>query len=93
MGYYIDVRVDDKVKYICDNYSGVEVCQNDAVKAMKDSNKAVIVVVQNPTFQAAAFAFDEKEFKHFIFDDGRLKYYIIIDRKLACKLTGYEDEH
>ena len=53
--------------------------------------KALIVVVHNSGFEAAGFAFNEREFLAFTFPgDFRPKDFVLLDRSVAETLTGYK---
>jgi len=49
--------------------------------------RALIVVCENGLFDAAAYCYDEVEFKAFVRPDGRYKSYLLIDKALAEQLT------
>jgi acyl-coenzyme A synthetase/AMP-(fatty) acid ligase len=91
MGYYIETSGrSGKAKAIADQHNGLLVDQATAKKFMDDKTKAVIVVVDNILFEAAAFAYSMGEFLEFHSpQDHRLKTYVVIDRAKAKKLTGY----
>lgn len=94
MGYYIETDSStDKANYIAKIYNGKSVSRAEAAEAMKDPDKGVIVVVDNGYFEAAGFAFNQKEFEAFTRpDDKRYKDFIILDRELAKQLSEYRGE-
>jgi hypothetical protein len=91
MGYYVETgTTHNKAKIICQQHNGQRVTQEQALTAMHDPTKGVIVVVSNPMFEAAAFAYDMREFEAFTDpDDFRPKQFVVMDRKLAEKLSRY----
>lgn len=90
MGKYIQVPEDkDKAKQIVVEYGG-EIIPPPRTAAHIPLGKALIVVVDNGRFEAAAFIYDEREFEEFNNPkDHRHHDYVLIDWDLACKLTGY----
>jgi len=89
MGYYIQGPAKGKAEFIVENLNGKIVSQSEAKEAV-DNGLGVIVVVNNGPFEAAGFAFDWKEFQDFtLFTDQRPKRFVIMDRKLACELSGF----
>ena len=92
MGYYIET------KHPLNKASQI-VCQHKGEIVPKPLNfdnipedKALIVVVQNGMFDAAGYAFDEREFKSFTQpSDLRPKTFILLDKEIANKLTGYKE--
>lgn len=91
MGYYIETgTLFDKAKIIASDHGGVIATFDEAKLAMKDPSKGVIVVVRNPQFEAAAFAYDEDEFNAFHYgSDPRPRTYVILDRRKAEHLSGF----
>lgn len=91
MGYYIQTgqQLTGKAKYIIDNHGGRIIPQPQAFHSVAN-DKAIICVVGNGDFDAAAYCFNEAEFEEFAGDNsGRPKAWILIDKNLADKLTGY----
>jgi len=89
MGYYIETGTNHcKASLICREHGGVIIPRpinySDVPKG-----KALICVVTNPYFEAAAFCNTEQEFKEFtLVSDTRPKTWLLIDWKKACKLTN-----
>jgi len=94
MGYYIQTSgTHGKAQEIAKKFNGQVVDELDAGMAMMDRDKAVIVVVDNGPFEAAAFAYNDEEFKEFTrLDDPRPRQYVIIDRQVAKEQTGYRGD-
>lgn len=81
-----------KAYEIARRFGGKIVTITDALRAMADPTKGIIVVVNNGPFQAAAFAFDMDEFDEFHrAGDIRPKQYVILDREIAEKASGYKN--
>lgn len=95
MGYYIETdSPHNKTEYIIENYGGRLVSYKEALFTMQSKKShAVIVVVNNGIFEAAAFAFSDAEFEAFTEkNDTRPKKFVVIDRNLCKKLTEYPGE-
>lgn len=94
MGYYIesfDGRPHGKALAIIRDYEAIRVTLDEAKEAIKDPAKGVIVVVRNGAFEAAAFAYDQREFDAFIdLDDSRTKEFLVLPRKVAESLSGFD---
>lgn len=89
MGYYIETPEPlNKATQISKLFNGkiVAIPEFDKVPA----DKAVIVVVSNGFFDAAAYAYNQAEFDEFHRPgDFRPKQYVLMDKILAGKLSGY----
>jgi hypothetical protein len=90
MGYYIQTGTShDKAKLIAERHNGTRILH--APKRYEDipEGKALIVVVDNGPFEAAAFAFNESEFECFTDPtDPRPVQYVLIPLETARELTG-----
>jgi hypothetical protein len=89
MGRYIQTEGNkNKAEEIAATYEGTIVSQYGATKAINDPIMAVIVVVDNGPFEAAAYAYSQAEFEAFIQPtDKRPKKFVIIDRKIAEEIA------
>jgi len=91
MGYYIETPGfnQGKAEIIAKEHGGKIVSFSVAKVEMNDPNKAVIIVVSNAMFEAAAFAYDMKEFNAFTqtYGDNKPKKFVILPRKIAKELT------
>lgn len=82
MGYYLEVPSPqqrfDKAKTLCEIHGGIEISLEEAQNLIKDSeNTAVVCVVHNGNFEAAAYCYSEKEFQAFSrYDDTRPKTWL-----------------
>ncbi len=93
MGYYIEGTEDKgKARQILDLYGGRVVSGVPSFKDLKP-DEAIICVLDNGSFEAAGFAYDERELAVFAAPDRlgpqRPRTWLIMDRKKACELTGY----
>lgn len=90
MGYYIQTALhNNKALQIAHAYDGVIV---EKPKRFADipTGLALIAVVDNGPFEAAAFCYDEEEFRDFTDpSDERPKTYVVMKWDIACKLSGY----
>lgn len=93
MGCYIEGPTLGKADHIIKNHGGEEINRPLFFEEV-DKDKAIICVVFNGPFDAAGFCFNAREFEVFSHPDTRPKRWVLIDRELACELTGYkENEH
>jgi hypothetical protein len=92
MGYYLQTgqSLHGKAQIIADEHGGEIVDQATAEVAMSDPTKAVICVVNNGPFEAAAFAYDMAEFREFTRpDETRPQTFVVMDREIAKRESGY----
>jgi hypothetical protein len=89
MGYYIETGTNlDKANILVKNQNAQII---DRPSAFKDGpkDKALICVVNNGPFEAAAYCYSEREFLDFNDpSDFRRKQWLIMDKELAKKLSG-----
>ena len=90
MGRYIEVpdRI-GKGTQIRDLYDGEILPAAPGTFQDVPVGKALICVVANPGFDAAAFCYNESEFQEFTSPDVRPKTWLLIDWDKATELTGY----
>jgi len=91
MGRYIEVQggLFDKAQSIVNEYNG-KICDQPMFLSDVPDDKALICVVKNPYFEAAGYAFNEREFLTFIDPtDARPRTWLLMDKKKANELTGY----
>ena len=92
MGYYIEVpKNKGKAQQIVELYGGRIALRPPSFEDITP-DEAIICVVDNGPFEAAAFCFDQRELRDFSFYDGRPRTWVIMNRQKACKLTGYEEK-
>jgi uncharacterized protein YcaQ len=93
MGFYIETpRPKQKAQQLRDLYGAKHVSRAEAEASVADKTKGVVVVVSNLEFDAAAFAYDEREFARFSrIEDLRPKSYLILERRLAERLANYKE--
>lgn len=91
MGYYIETpgQNHDKAQAILDAHGGRRLTGAPASLSQFEGNEAVICVMDNGAFEAAAFCYSEEELAEFARPDGRPKEWLIIDKTRACELTGF----
>ena len=91
MGYYIEVPENhNKAQQIVELYGGRTVSFPPQFEDITP-DEAIICVVDNGPFEAAAFCFSQQELVAFSDYDGRPREWVIMSRKKACELTGYEE--
>jgi hypothetical protein len=92
MGFYLEAPDRfNKAQYLKDEYGALEVSQMHARWVITIGVDAVICVVSNPEFEAAAFCYKPEEFKRFTQPhDVRPKTWLVIpDRKRVEDASGY----
>jgi hypothetical protein len=95
MGFYLQTGGFDfgKAQYIEKAWQGVRIPQPASFDEVP-ADKALICVVENPRFEAAAFAYDEHEFAGFGQPtDDRPKTWLLMDRQKAEDLTNFNSRH
>ena len=92
MGYYIQTDgTRNKAEFIVEHMGGEMLKSPPRSYTDIPEGKALIVVVANPMFEAAAFIYKEREFEEFVHDpnDPRPKKFVLMDRDKAEVLSGY----
>ena len=91
MGYYIEVPENKgKAQQIVELYGGRIVLSPPLFEDIAP-DEAIICVVDNGPFEAAAFCYNQDELYAFTHMDGRRRVWVVMDRRRACDLTGYEE--
>ena len=89
MGYYIQGSTTNKAGY-CVDYHGAVIIPQPKSLAEVPEGKALVCVVKNVFFDAAAYAYSEQEFKEFSApSDHRPKTWLLMDKALVEKLSGF----
>ena len=93
MGYYIDVPENKgKAQQIIELHGG-RILPHIPDFGDAGPNEAIICVLDNGHWEAAGFAYNEGELERFVAPDfygpNRPRTWLIMDRKKACKLTGF----
>ena len=90
MGYYIQTPQDlGKAEYLIGKYGAIHLHPYEALKYM-DLDFALICVVNNGLFEAAAFIYNHHEYEAFNDPrDGRPKKWLVMDLGKAKELSGY----
>lgn len=94
MGYYIQTSGHfNKAKAIAEAYNGTVLSTPPSTFTDIPEDKALIIVVRNAMFEAAAYAYDDREFEAFTDpDDERPKQYVLIDKETAEIASGRSKE-
>lgn len=95
MGWYLETpRTREKAAQLIKMHNAHIVTREQAEAFIEDGKKAVICVVQNPAFDAAAFCYSPEEFRRMNYSgDPRPKTWLVIDdRALVENLTGYKED-
>ena len=90
MGFYIEGPAKDKASFITVEYGGKVISEPDSFEDIPEE-LGIICIVDNGPFEAAGFAFNEREFSVFKHPDGRPRIWMTMERKTAEELTGYVD--
>jgi len=93
MGFYIETSSPrNKAAWLVHNLSGTLCNRIDAIEALADG-EGVIVVIHNPAFEAAAFAYSPEEFARLHQPgDLRPRGYVIVDFGEASRRSGHASE-
>jgi len=95
MGYYIETGdvVKGKEIVLVSKY-GAEIIDLPESFDEVPEDKALICVVDNGLFEAAAHCYNESEFEAFkpTPTDQRPRQWLIMDKGLACQLSGYKGQ-
>lgn len=81
MGFYIECDAPkNKAQQLNASLGAFEVSQNEAEMIIKEDMGAVICVVDNGPFEAAAYCYNLDEFRSFTHpDDDRPKTWLVVD--------------
>ena len=94
MGYYINepkMGAKNKAAVLVNEYGAKRTFSTPP--SLVPPSKALVCVVENFIFDAAAFVFDDEEYASFIQPDGRPRTWLLMNRAWVVKVTGYtEDE-
>lgn len=89
MGWYIEVDTNlGKVERLIKLY-GADIIKKPQTLSSIPNDKALICVISNGAFEAAALCYDEDEFKEFSEPDGRIKTWLLMDKQIAFGESGY----
>lgn len=89
MGYYIQGPALGKVNHLVDNHGAI--IATAPVKKLSEVNEdvAVVIVVNNGPFEAAAYAYCQSELDVFNHYDGRPTTTLLMMKSKVHELTGY----
>lgn len=92
MGYYIETPENQsKAKQLCELHSA-ETSPVPGSLAEIAEDKALICVISNGRFDAAALVYSDRELRDFQEPgDNRPRTWLLMDKALAHRLAGYED--
>ena len=81
MGYYIQTaEPKGKADTICKELDGIEITQDEAEFFIKEQMGAIVCVVDNGPFEAAAYCYNLDEFRGFTSkEDDRPKTWILVE--------------
>ena len=93
MGWYVETPgLTDKAEKIKKIYGAVELTRHDAEDKIDEGKGAVICVVKNASFEAAAFCYSPQEFRRFDYPgDSRPKTWLwVADRETIEQVSGFK---
>lgn len=92
MGFYLQGPTLGKADYLLAEHTDFrEVTCSEAAVARAMNDNAVVVIVENGPFDAAAFAFSDDEFEDFTqANDLRPKRFLLGPKDLVEELSGYD---
>ena len=90
MGYYIQTKTPfAKVNVLVNEFGGAQVSLPTSFEGVP-KEKALICVVVNSSFEAAALIYSRGEYDEFTqLDDTRPKSWVLMDRDKAHELSGF----
>ena len=90
MGYYIQTpKNNDKAQQLVDLHDAAILTKCPTFEEIP-AGKALICVVENPTFEAAGLCYDRDELTAFTLpDDPRPRTWLLMEQAKAYKLAGY----
>jgi len=93
VGYYIETpgQSKGKAEAIIREHGGRMLLHAPATLSQLEEGEALVCVVDNGPFEAAAFCYSEEELTEFASPDPRRRQWLAMDRAKACELTGYKD--
>lgn len=91
MGRYIRGPQSGKASFIITTYGGEKLAKPPASFDDIPPGKALIIIVSNGSWEAAAFAYCDYEFRAFTGDpsDRRTKEYVLMDYDKAAELAPF----
>lgn len=92
MGYYIETAMPKgKTEIICKELDGIEISQDEAEFFIKEDMGAIVCVVDNGPFEAAAYCYNLNEFRVFTdkSDDRPRRWVLIEDVNKVKTLTRF----
>jgi len=95
MGFYLERRdgaAQCKAQGLIDDFGAELINKTEAGDLIKSNSKdfAVICVIDNGNFEAAAYVFNQAEYEVFTDpDDTRLKKWLKMERSLCRKICNY----
>jgi hypothetical protein len=96
MGYYIEVPQNKGKAQQLVELHGARILDKKPSFNEVAADKAIICVMDNGPWEAAAYAYNERELERFAEPDSvgpqRPRVWLIMDRTLTHKLTGYMKE-
>lgn len=93
MGYYIQTaQPKGKAAAICHDLGGIEINKDEAEFFIKEQMGAIICVVDNGPFEAAAYCYNLTEFRTFNdpMDDRPKRWVLIEDVNKVKELTHFD---
>jgi hypothetical protein len=96
MGYYIQVPITlGKVAYLKKEYNAIEVECPGSLNEIPIEGKALVMVVENPMFDAAGYIYDDNELKRAIPTkaDTRKRTWLLMDKEWVENVTHYNRKY
>jgi hypothetical protein len=91
MGWYIQGPALGKAQFIVSEYDGKIIPCPKSFSEVPDG-KALVCVVKNGPFDAAAYCFNDHEFEAFTYPcDCRPKTWLLVDKQKVHEVTGYAE--
>lgn len=93
MGYYIEAPVlHGKAAWLADNYEVTRLPHAPASFSEVPEDKALVMVIANPMFEAAGYVYSQREFDDVVDTDMRPREFLLMDKLTVELLSGYDRE-
>ena len=88
MSWYIEGPDRDKGEFLINEHGAIPI---DTPTSFEDKphGKALICIIDNGYFEAAAYCCDDRDFGRFTYPDPRPKRWYVMDKDVAEELSGF----
>jgi hypothetical protein len=96
MGYYINTpMVLGKAGYLKQTYGAIEIECPGSLNEISIEGKALVMVIENPMFDAAGYIYDDNELKRAkpTHTDKRKRTWLLMDKEWVENVTNYNRKY